>query len=127
MQRDTKKLGNQGELFVVHYLQQHGFTLLCQNYRQFFGEIDVIAYKKDLYVFVEVKTRKNHSSLMGQLVSKNKQEKIIKTAQYFIAEQKLSNITARFDVALLIQNQNSFDIDYIENAFIQQEQGYYGY
>ncbi|MGZ6251057.1 MAG: YraN family protein [Candidatus Chromulinivorax sp.] len=127
MQSDTKKLGNQGELFVVQYLQQHGFTLHCQNYRQFFGEIDVIAYKKSLYLFVEVKTRKTHSSLMGQLISKSKQEKIIKTAQYFIAEQKLSNITARFDVALLIQEQNNFHIDYIENAFTQQDQGYYGY
>ncbi len=125
MSIDNKKLGNAGELFVVNYLQQHGFTICAQNYRKFFGEIDIIAYKKNLYIFVEVKTRKTDSALMGQLISKSKQDKIIKTAQTFIAENKLSgDNVCRFDVALLVKNDISFSMDYIENAFTQQNDRY---
>jgi len=124
---DNKNLGNRGELFVVHYLQQQGFTIHSQNYRKFFGEIDIIAYKKQLYIFVEVKTRKSTTIAMGQLVNTSKQRKIIKTAQTFISEQQFHNKTFRFDVALLTQSKDGFDINYLENAFTQQESSYHGY
>jgi putative endonuclease len=120
---DNKNLGNAGELFVITYLQQQGFTICAQNYRKFFGEIDIIASKKNLYVFVEVKTRKIVSVAMGQLISPSKQTKIIKTAQTFIAENQLgSNNILRFDVALLLKNEISFSMDYIENAFTKKEE-----
>lgn len=124
---DKKKLGNKGELFVVNYLQQQGFIICSQNYRKFFGEIDIIAHKKQLYIFVEVKTRKSTTIAMGQLVNKSKQKKIIKTAQTFISEQQLHNKTFRFDVALLTQSNKDFSINYLENAFTQQESSYDGY
>ncbi len=124
---DTKSLGNAGELFVVQHLQSQGFTICAQNYRKFFGEIDIIASKKNLYIFVEVKTRKSDTMAMGQLISPSKQQKVIKTAQTFIAEQQLGgdNI-CRFDVALVLQNGINSSMEYIENAFTKQ-QDRYGY
>ncbi|MBP6870154.1 YraN family protein [Candidatus Babeliales bacterium] len=124
---DRKKLGNEGELFVADYLQKNGFTIKATNYRQFFGEIDLIAYKKNLYLFVEVKTRKSDALPMGNLIPASKQAKIIKTAQTFIAENRLTNATFRFDVALLCgDGSTTFTINYIENAFTQS-QGRYDY
>ena len=123
----TKNLGNAGELFVVQHLENQGFTIRAQNYRKFFGEIDIIASKKNLYVFVEVKTRKSDAMAMGQLISPSKQQKIIKTAQTFIAEQQLGgDHICRFDVALLVKNDINFSMEYIENAFTKQ-QDCYGY
>lgn len=123
---DNKKLGNAGELFVVNYLQQQGFIVCAQNYRKFFGEVDIIALKKNLYAFVEVKTRKSDFIAMGQLIAPSKQIKIIKTAQTFIAENKLGiNNICRFDVALLIKNGETFTMDYIENAFTKPEKDGY--
>jgi putative endonuclease len=122
---DYKILGNSGEMFVVKYLQQQGFTIFAQNYRKFFGEIDIIAYKKNLYIFVEVKTRKSKTPMMGQLISISKQKKIIKTAENFIVEEKIAeNNTYRFDVALLVLNDTNFSIDYIQNAFTKKEEFY---
>ncbi len=119
---DNKSLGNAGELFVVQHLQQQGFIICVQNYRKFFGEIDIIASKKNLYIFVEVKTRKSKNMPMGQLISSLKQQKIIKTAQTFIAECKLGyNNIYRFDVALLVKNNTGFSMNYIENAFTKKE------
>ena len=122
---ETKKLGNAGEIFVVKHLQQQGFTLCAQNYRQFFGEVDIIACKKNLYIFVEVKTRKSDAMPMGNLISPSKQTKIIKTAQTFIATNQLGgNHVCRFDVALLIKNDTNFSMQYIENAFTKAESDY---
>ena len=120
----NRSFGNLGEQFVVDYLQKNGYDIKCQNYRKFFGEIDIIAYKSQLYVFVEVKTRKSQDMPMGQLISKPKQQKIIKTAETFIVENKLSGCVLRFDVALVSPAGTSFAIEYIENAFIKTENRY---
>jgi len=118
------ELGNKGEKFVVQFLQEQGFIIQAVNYRKFFGEIDIIAHKKELYVFVEVKTRRSMTIPMGQLISPCKQSKIIKTAQTFIAEQQLYNKVCRFDAALLQTYGDTFKIKYIENAFTKQENQY---
>ena len=54
----------------------------------------------------------------------NQPQKIIKTAQTFIAEQKINNCIFRFDVALVQSYNESFSIEYIENAFTQPENNY---
>ena len=125
---DNKKLGNAGEQFIASFLEHQGFTICEQNYRKFFGEIDIIASKKNLYIFVEVKTRKSADMPMGNLVSVTKQTKIIKTAQTFMAENQLAqNNVCRFDVALLIKNGDTFSMEYIENAFTKKETHGYEY
>lgn len=131
---NNKSLGDAGENFVVAFLQKQGFCIKAQNYRKFFGEVDIIAYKKELYIFVEVKTRRSSAVIaMSELISFSKQQKIIKTAETFIAEQKLRDNVYRFDVALVQPDTTSlgstsqcatFSIDYIENAFIKNEHRY---
>ena len=120
----NRSFGNLGENFVVDYLQKNGFHIKAQNYRKFFGEIDIIACKPQLYIFVEVKTRRSKSMPMGQLISGPKQKKIIKTAETFIVENKLNGCTFRFDVALVCPDGTSFSIEYIENAFTKQDTRY---
>ncbi len=120
----NRSFGDQGEQFVITYLQEQGFVMKALNYRKFFGEIDIIACKPQLYIFVEVKTRRSASIAMGQLISIPKQQKIIKTAQTYIAEQKLYGYVHRFDVALVQPAGSSFSVEYIENAFTKPENNY---
>jgi putative endonuclease len=120
----NQNLGNQGELLVVDFLQKDGFAILHQNYRKFFGEIDIIAYKKNLYVFVEVKTRSSKTIPMSDLITPTKQKKIIKTAESFIAQYKINEATYRFDVALL-QKKPDFQLTYIPNAFTKVDEHAY--
>ena len=114
-------LGQLGELLVIKKLQQEGFSILEQNYKKFFGEIDIIAQQKELIVFVEVKTRKNSKTSMYELVSYNKQQKIILTALDYISKKNFDYITYRFDVALVEYQTDTPKISYISNAFYQRE------
>ena len=52
-------LGKKGEKKAAFLLKKKGFKVLCRNYICRVGEIDLIAQKKDLLVFCEVKTRNN--------------------------------------------------------------------
>lgn len=124
---DNKSLGTLGESYVAKHLEQHGFSIITTNYRQFFGEIDLIAYKKNLYIFVEVKTRRSKTISMKNLISPSKQQKIIKTAEQFIASRQITNTTFRFDVALLHLDKDAYSLEYIENAFVKKEEGYHGF
>lgn len=56
-------IGDFGEDLAVEYLVKKGFEIICRNYRNRFGEIDIIAFKDDLFHFIEVKTviRENFS------------------------------------------------------------------
>lgn len=115
----TQLFGQQSEQIISDYLKSQKFIILEQNYKKFFGEIDIIAQKNDLIVFVEVKARKNSQISLHHLVSYSKQQKIIKVAQHFIAHSKTSvhNKTLRFDVALLHVQDNQQQLTYIPNAF----------
>lgn len=116
----TQNFGNQSEQVIIEYLKQQNFTVLAHNYKKFFGEIDIIAQKKDLIIFVEVKARKNSKLSLHHLITYPKQQKIIRTAKSFIAEQAcpMQEITFRFDVALLhLQDNQEPQLTYIPNAF----------
>ena len=51
------ELGRQGEDIACDFLKENGFLILLRNFREKWGEIDIIARDKDkTLVFVEVKT-----------------------------------------------------------------------
>ena len=50
-------IGKIGENKACEYLKNKGYRIIDRNYREKFGEIDIIAVSRDLtLVFVEVKT-----------------------------------------------------------------------
>lgn len=50
-------VGRDGEEIAAAYLIENGYSILTRNLRTPYGEIDLIAQKGSLTVFVEVKTR----------------------------------------------------------------------
>lgn len=41
----------------MRYLQRHGYAIITTNYKTSYKELDIIAHKGGVLVFVEVKTR----------------------------------------------------------------------
>jgi len=108
------EFGRSGEKRAAKFLKQKGYKILEMNYHCRMGEIDIIASHEETLVFVEVKTRKNRSFGMGyESVTKSKMEKIILTAQVYMAAGKES-MAARFDVISI----DGDELTHIENAFI---------
>src|SRR3989344_6036699 len=55
-QLHRKHIGTLGESIACEFLIQKGFAIQGRNYREKWGEIDIIASKGDVVYFVEVKT-----------------------------------------------------------------------
>lgn len=117
----NKSKGKQYENQAREYLVQRGLTLLNQNYHCRFGEIDLIMLQQGVLCFIEVKFRANMGfGGAASAIPLQKQKKIVKTALFFIAQNKrLAQHAMRFD-AFLIQrrasNQNH-NVNWIQNAF----------
>jgi putative endonuclease len=111
------QFGSQGEQLVARKLEAQGFTIVEQNYRQRYGEIDLIASKASLLVFVEVKARKSALFDPTTLVTPTKQEKIIAVAQAYLVARRLDEHACRFDIAVVTATQPNPHIVYIADAF----------
>jgi len=80
--------------------------ILEKNYRNRFGEIDVIAKKNRSLIFVEVKTRTNlNYGNPLEAVNKLKISRIRKIASLYILKNKLSSFNPDFYVlSIIIKN-----------------------
>ena len=54
--QQNKIIGDLGERIVCNFLERKGFSILERNYTTSYAEIDVIAQKRDIVHFIEVKT-----------------------------------------------------------------------
>ena len=91
---DSKQLGNFGENIACEYLKQKGYKILDRNYvpKWLKGvnkkEIDIIAKKKDVIYFVEVKALAGDNKIFNpeDKVNFQKKKKIIIVAQNWLME-----------------------------------------
>ena len=73
------QLGKRGEQMAEQYLLKHGYQVLHRNWRHSHYEIDIIAIKKEVLHFVEVKLRSSKTfGLPEQFVKKEKIQIIVK-------------------------------------------------
>jgi len=56
---EHQRTGRRGEEDAYFYLRRHGYTIIARNYHSphHRGELDLVAWDKDVLCFVEVKTR----------------------------------------------------------------------
>lgn len=112
-------LGKKGELFAARYLQKKGYRIIERSYRSVLGEIDIVAKKDDILVFVEVKTRRDEKfGKPFESVTKEKQAKIVRIAESYYSNRKYGDLTCRFDVVSIEVKEDDYYVDHIENAFM---------
>lgn len=118
---NNKTVGNDGENRASDYLSKSGYKIIERNWRTKEGEIDIIAEKANLLVFVEVKTLPNATyDMLLKVLNFEKQQRIIKTAKRFlINHRKYNNSYIRFDV-IVLDMQKLPPVYHIENAFSEQ-------
>lgn len=116
---NTKLIGALGEYTAARKLREDGYDIYSTNFSTPVGEIDIIAHKRGLLCFVEVKTRKLDSLYApSDAVDFRKQENIKSVAASYINKYKL-NYKIRFDIFEVYINEAGkvAETNYITNAF----------
>lgn len=100
-----------------------GYTIVACNYKNYLGEIDIIAKEKQTLCFVEVKSRSSDAyGLPKEAVDARKQRKISQVAVTYLKERHLLNQACRFDVlSVLKDNHNQSQFELIKDAFSLNE------
>jgi putative endonuclease len=104
--RLNEKLGPWGERWAARFLKCHGCRILATNIHPVrHGELDIIARKGKLTLFVEVKTRKNED--IGrplEAITLRKRKHLRRCATAWLSQQKLlgTNHLYRFDAIEVI-------------------------
>lgn len=124
-----RKLGNFGENSAARFLRRKRYRILERNFVGKNGEIDIIARKKDIMVFVEVKTRSiessgTYESRPAAAVNAKKQRRLIRIAnEYAHRIHKKEGCAMRMDIIEVLTRKNEKQkikiekIVHIENAF----------
>ena len=118
-------IGNIGEDLVAKWLQSTGWEVLQRRFCCRWGEIDIIAqYQNTMLAFVEVKTRSSGNWDEGgkNAITPQKQAKIWRTAEIFLAEYpQKTDYACRFDVALVhyqLQSKKMISEEFLERLSI---------
>lgn len=116
----TKQIGAQAEQIALDYLLKQGLTFIKRNFHSRFGEIDLIMKQQDLIIFIEVRCRNQRRYIDAiETVDFYKQQKIIKTAKFFLCQEKWANYYSyRFDVLSINGRSDTMDnIIWVPHAF----------
>ncbi len=113
-------LGDRGERVAVRYLKKQRFRIIAKQYRNCYGEVDIIAQDGKTIVFVEVKTRTStNDGQPFEAVDLRKQDKITRVALAWLKKHDRLEQPARFDIVSIIwPDENSApQIQHFRNAF----------
>ncbi len=81
---EHNEVGKKGEELAIKYLTENGYKTLFRNWRHSYYEIDLIAFKKDILHFIEVKTRTTDSTLPEEAVDDVKIDRLVEAGEEFL-------------------------------------------
>jgi len=95
------RTGVSAETLAAAYLMAKGYRILAKRFRTPHGEIDLIAKRRNLIAFIEVKARATLDDA-AYAVTPRQQGRIINAAQgWLIAHPEHAELELRFDVILI--------------------------
>ncbi len=80
-------MGFKAENIVRHYLVDRGYEILAQNWRKKWGELDIVAQREGIVVFVEVKASTAALAGFDPTIRANwdKMRKVARTAKTYLS------------------------------------------
>jgi len=94
--------GHLSEYIAALYLLMKGYRIAAFRYRTKLGEIDIVARKGDLAVFVEVKARRDERVAVDA-VSYAAQKRIRDASDLWLARQRDSHrLSQRYDIVAVL-------------------------
>lgn len=79
--------GRKAENVAAKYLEESGYEIIAQNWRTRWCEIDIVAKKKKIVYFIEIKYRKSNAYGGGlEYITTTKQRKMDFSAKMWVSE-----------------------------------------
>ena len=95
------RTGLSAESKAAAYLMAKGYRILAKRFRTPYGEIDLVARKRNLIAFIEVKARASLDDA-AYAVTPRQQRRIIDAAQaWLMAHPEHAEFELRFDAVLI--------------------------
>jgi putative endonuclease len=113
--KNTTLIGNQAEALAVNFLKALGHSIITQNERTRYYELDIVSQSGEYIVLTEVKYRKNPDYGGGlEAVSNEKSKRLKNGFTMWLSENpKYSELQPRIDVVAVDATGH---IEHIENA-----------
>lgn len=114
-----QELGKTGEELACAEMVRRGYAVLARRYRSRFGEIDIVAERGGMVVFIEVKARRtSRYGSAAETIPFWKRRRIAAMAMDYLAWAGRLGSRCRFDVVAIDQiGSESVTIRVIEDAF----------
>ncbi len=100
--RRAYRRGHRAEWYAAFSLLLRGYRITARRFKTPVGEIDIIARKRNLILFVEVKARADERTAL-ESVSPRARDRIKRAARWWLARQKDgAQLSWRFDIIAVL-------------------------
>jgi putative endonuclease len=112
---NTRQTGAAYEAKAARWLEAQGVKIIAKNFRNRYGEIDLVVRHQGYLVFVEVKYRRTTAAgYPSEAVTPAKQKNICKVADYYRVRYGIAAAQpVRYDVIAIVGE----EITWYQNAF----------
>ncbi|MBI4158219.1 MAG: YraN family protein [Candidatus Yanofskybacteria bacterium] len=103
------EFGSWAEELAEEFLKKRGYKILSRNYRKPWGEVDIIAEKKGIITFVEVKASDSPAPKgfePKKRVNDNKIKRIKRAAQTYIQQNNFDDRSWQIDIIAIELNKD---------------------
>lgn len=114
--RISNPLAREGEEIATNYLKKLGYKIIDRNFRARNTEIDIVATKDNVLVFVEVKTRTSEKfGTPLESINYFKLKSLIKAAEHYKISHKNLPEALRIDAISVDLSSKDPKIEHIQN------------
>ena len=110
----TKKrldVGQAGEKAARDHLNKIGYKIVQANYRCSLGEIDIVAYDKDVIVIIEVRTKTGTAyGAPEESITAEKGRRLKRLALYYLQTKFRREVPCRIDLIAVVLNKKDYSV-----------------
>jgi putative endonuclease len=120
-----RTLGAQGEALAAEHLAREGYRIVGRNVRADGIELDLVATRGNLCVFVEVKTRRSRRlGLPEEAIDGRKRARLVRGAAAWLREHRVRSGRVRFDVIAVERSaEGDWTLRHLPGAFDASKSG----
>jgi putative endonuclease len=114
---DGRDRGVRGEEAAARFLARRGWSVLARNWRGAGGEIDLVASRRGLVAFCEVKTRASAAALDEPLTAAQRARIVGAAAAFIAARPDLAGHDLRLDLLVVLPRRHWARVRHLPGAF----------